>query len=93
LFNKHLGRYLLGPHLTGDLAFAQPCEYNHLQAAQLLSEAALLIETEKHFLRQADTSFPIPHVLQQIIDQVLQQGRFNAAAMHRLTGILKGPGQ
>jgi hypothetical protein len=92
-FNKHLGRYMLGPHLAGDLAFAQPRDYNHLQAAQLLSETALLIETQEHFPRQADTSFPIPQVLQQITDQVLQQGRFDAAALHRLTGRLKGPNQ
>jgi hypothetical protein len=92
-FHKHLGRYLLGPHLTGDLAFAQLCDYSHLQAAQLLGEAALLIETQKLFLRQADTSFPIPQVLQQITDQVLQQGRFDAAAVQRLTSRLKGAGQ
>jgi hypothetical protein len=90
LFNKHLGRYLLGPHLTGDLAFAKLCDYSHLQAAKLLSEAALLIETQKHSLRQGDTSFPIPQVLQQITDQVLQQGRFDAAGLHRLTARLKG---
>lgn len=92
-FNKHLGRYLLGPHLTGDLAFAQLYDFNHLQAAQLLSEAVLLVETQKYFLRQADTLFPIPQVLQQIADQALQQGRFDDAALHRLTRKLKGRGQ
>ena len=90
LFNKHLGRYLLGPHLT-DLAFARLCDYSHLQAAKLLSEAALLIETQKHSLRPAETPFPIPQFLQQITDLVLQQGRFDAAGLHRLTARLKGP--
>lgn len=89
LFNKHLGRYLLGPHLTGNLAFANLCDYNHLQAAKLLSETAQLIETRKRFPQSADTQFPIPQFLQQITDQVLQQGRFDAAELHKLTGRLK----
>ena len=90
LFNKHLSRYLLGPHLTGNLGFARLCDYNHLQAAKLLSETALLIETRKRFLRPAETPFPIPKFLQQIADQVLQQGRFDAAELHKLTERLKG---
>jgi hypothetical protein len=90
LFNKHLGRYLLGPHLTGNLAFAMLSDDNHLQAAKLLSETALLVETGKRDLRPAETPFPIPQVLQQITDHVLRQGRFDAAGLHRLTGQLKG---
>lgn len=90
LFNKHLGRYLLGPHLTGDLAFAKLYDYNHLQAAKLLSETALLIEARKRSLRSAETPFPIPQFLQQITNQVLQQGRFDAAELYRLTGRLQG---
>jgi hypothetical protein len=91
LFNKHLGRYLLGPHLTGDLAFAKLSDCNHLQAAKLLSEVALLIETPKHFPRPADISFPIPQLLQQISDRILQQGRFDAAELQKLIARLKSP--
>jgi hypothetical protein len=91
LFNKHLSRYLLGPHLTGDLAFAKLCDYSHLQSAKLLSETALLIETRKRFLRRPETPFPVPQFLHQMADQILQQGRFDAAGLHRLTARLKGP--
>lgn len=89
LFNKHLGRYLLGPHLTSDLAFAGLCACNHVQAAKMLSETSVLIETAKHFPRHADASFPIPRALQQIIDQMLQQGGFDAAELRKLTQRLK----
>ena len=89
LFNKHLGRYLLGPHLTGDLAFAKLCDYSHLQAAKLLSQTVLLIETREPFLGPAEPRFAIPQFLQQITDQVLQQGRFNAAGLHKLAERLK----
>jgi hypothetical protein len=92
LFNKHLGRYLLGPHLTGQLAFANLCDYNHLQAAKLLSETALLIETRKRFLGPAEPQFPIPQFLQQITDQAIQHGRFDAAKLHNLMERLKARG-
>jgi hypothetical protein len=93
LFKKHLGRYLLGPHLTGDLAFARLYDDKRLQPAKLLSEAVLLIESAKRFPQPADSSFPIPHVLQQMADQILQQGGIDAAELRRLTERLKGPDQ
>ena len=89
LFNKHLRRYLLGPHLTGELAFAKCCDYNHLQAAKLLSETAILAEARKRFLRPAESQFPIPQSLRQIADHALQQGRFEAAELHKLTARIK----
>jgi hypothetical protein len=88
LFNKHLRRYLLGPHLTGDLVFAKLCDYNHLQAAKLLSETAILVEA-KRFLRSAETQFPIPQFLRETTDHALQRGRFDSAELRKLTERLK----
>lgn len=89
LFNKHLSRYLLGPHLMGALAFADAQDCSPLQAAKLLGEAVLFVETQKLFPENAGTSLPIPHSLQQITQQIEQQGRFHATELHKLTERLK----
>ncbi|HEY5028729.1 MAG TPA: hypothetical protein VIK39_10005 [Candidatus Angelobacter sp.] len=73
LFDKHLSRYLLGPHLTGALAFAKACENSHLQAVKLLGEAVLLVETQRLSLQKVQkevTSFAVPAVLHQMIEQI-----------------------
>jgi hypothetical protein len=88
LFNKHLRRYSLGPHLTGDMAFAKLCDYNHLQAAKLMSETAILLEA-KRLLRPPETQFPIPQFLRETTDHALQRGRFDAAELHKFTERLK----
>ena len=89
LFNKHLGRYLLGPHLMGTLAFADARDCSQLQAAKLLGETVLLMETQKLFPEKAGTAFPVPDALQQMTEQIHQQGRFDATELHKLTGALK----
>lgn len=92
LFDKHLSRYLLGTHLTTDLAFAEFCDHSHLQAAKLLGETALFIETSKRLQHEA-TALPISQGSQQVTDQMLQQGRFDAAELRRLAARLKGTSQ
>jgi hypothetical protein len=89
LFNKHLGRYLLGPHLMGALAFTDAQDCNHLQAAKLLGEAVLLVETRKASLPKAGISFDLPPDLQQLGELVHQQGRFDAVELEKLVAKLK----
>jgi hypothetical protein len=87
LFSKHLGRYVLGPHLTGALTFARECQCSQLQAAKLLAEAILLVETQRWF--PPKTGSPVPPALLQITEHVYQQGRFDAAELEKLTAKLK----
>ncbi len=89
LFNKHLGRFLLGPHLMGALAFADAHGCNYLQAAKLLGEAVLLMEKRKSSSPKADISFALPPDLQQLGEQIHQQGRFDAAELGRFVAKLK----
>jgi hypothetical protein len=89
LFNKHLGRYHLGPHLMGALAFADAHGCNYLQAAKLLGEAVLLTEKRKSCSPKADTSFDLPSNLQQLGEQIHRQGGFDAVELKRLLAKLK----
>lgn len=91
LFNKHVGRYLLGPHLMGALAFLSAEGSMHLQAAKLLAEALLLIEKRTAFPRETDIPFVLPPGLQQLGEQIHQQGRFDAAKLEGLIARLKTP--
>jgi hypothetical protein len=87
LFNKHMGRYLLGPHLTGALAFATVDNYTLLLAAKLLSESVLLISTQNN---ESACSL-IPQILRTMIEQIHQSCRFGSAGLHKLIGRLKDP--
>jgi hypothetical protein len=89
LFNKHLGRYLLGPHLCGTLAFADAQGCNHLQAARLLGETVLLMEKRKSFSPKTSAPFELPPGLQQLGEQIYQQGRFDAVELDRLIAKMK----
>lgn len=89
LFNKHLSRYLLGPHLMGALAFADARGCSHLQAAKLLSETVFLVETQKLLPEKAGILFPLPSALQQSVEPICEQGRFDAAELAKLTAKLK----
>lgn len=88
LFNKHLGRYLLGPHLMGALSFADARGCSYLQAAKLLSEAVLLVETQRAFPEKVRAAFPFS-ALQQLAEPIRGQGRFGAAELHKLAASLK----
>lgn len=88
LFNKHLNRFLLGPHLMGALAFADATGCSPLQAAQLLGETVLLTETQKS-LPQDVNAASFPGTMQQLSAQIGQQGHFDAAGLHQLIGKLK----
>lgn len=87
LFNKHLNRYLLGPHLMGALTFGNSQSCSPLQAAKLLSETVLLVETQKLFPERKGAS--IPEALQQMAEPILKQSRFYAADLRRLTERLR----
>jgi hypothetical protein len=89
LFNKHLGRYHLGQHLMGVLAFADARGCSHLQTARLLGEAVLLTEKRKSPPPMTDISFDRPPELQQLVEQIHQQGRFGAVELKRLVAKLK----
>jgi hypothetical protein len=89
LFNKHVRRYHLGPHLMGALAFADAQTCSHLQAAKLLSEAVFLVQSQDLFPEKASSLFSIPPALQQIIEPIQHKGKFDAAELHNLAGRLK----
>lgn len=89
LFNKHLNRFLLGPHLMGALAFADANGCSQLQAAKLLGETVLLTETQKSLPQDVDaSSFPVPETMRQLGEQIRQQGHFDAAGLNQLIGKL-----
>ena len=91
LFHKHLSRFLLGPHLMGALAFADASGCTHLQAAKLLGETVLLTENQRSFAQNVSgSSFPVPGTMLQLSEQIRQQGHFDAAGLHKLSGKLKG---
>jgi hypothetical protein len=87
LFNKHLNRYLLGPHLMGTLTFGNSQSCSPLQAAKLLSETVLLVEKQKIFPKKESAS--IPEALQQMSESIRKQGRFYAADLRKLTERLR----
>ena len=89
LFNKHLGRYLLGAHLMGALAFADAQGCNHLQAAKLLAETVLLMENSKSSPAKTGISLDLPPDLEHLGEQIHQQGRFDSAELERLAAKLK----
>jgi hypothetical protein len=89
LFNKHLSRYLLGPHLMGALAFSNARTCSYLQVAKLLGETVLLLEMQSLFREKACTSFTVPLALQRIAGQIREQGRFDTAGLEKMVGRLK----
>lgn len=89
IFNKHLGRYLLGAHLIGALAFADVRSCTYLRAATLLAETVILVETQQLFPEKEDHSFSLPPDLQQTAKLVREQGRFDGAALHKLAERVK----
>jgi hypothetical protein len=88
LFNKHLGRYLLGPHLMGVLGLADARGYSYLQAAKLLREAVLLVEMQRPFPEKVRAAFPFP-ALQQVAEPIRAQGRVDAANLRQMATSLK----
>jgi len=86
LFNKHLNRYLLGPHLMGALTFGNSRSCSPLQAAKLLGEAVLLVEAQELFPDQESAS--ISEALQQMAEPIRKQGRFHAEDLRKLAGRL-----
>ncbi len=92
LFNKHLNRYLLGPHLMGTLTFGNSRSCSPLQAAKLLSETVLLVETQKLSPEKEGACIPAPQALQQMAESICNQGRFYAADFRKLAGRLKSLG-
>jgi hypothetical protein len=89
LFNKHLGRYLLGTHLMGALAFADARGYSQLQAAKLLAETVRLLETQKLFPEEIRTRLPESPALRQMAESPREQRRFATAELHALIEKLK----
>lgn len=90
-FTKHLGRYLLGSHLMGALTIGDPRKCSYLQAAMLLCKAVILVEAQQLSPAEADTSLVIPRGLQTAAKIIHEQGRFGAAALHKLAESLKKP--
>jgi hypothetical protein len=88
LFNKHLNRYLLGPHLMGTLTFGNSRSCIPLQAAKLLSETVLSVEGQELFPQKEGASIPIPDALQQMAEPIRKRGRFYAADLRRFAGRL-----
>lgn len=88
-FTKHLGRYLLGTHLMGALAFGDAHSCSYLQAATLLCKAVVLVETRQLSPAKSAPSFIIPTALQNTAKVIHEQGRFDAAALHMLAEKLK----
>jgi hypothetical protein len=93
IFNKQLGRYLLGPHLLGALALVDTQGSMHLQVAKLLGEAVLFIEKRKTYSRQAGNFFDLPLNLQQLGERIHQQGRFDAVKLEKFVAKLKNIGR
>lgn len=93
LFNKHLGRYLLGLHLTGDLAFARLSQSSHLQAAKLLVEAIRFVEKKNSFQLETDVSLDLQPCLEQLTKRIQQQARFDEAGLESFLAKLKAPHQ
>jgi hypothetical protein len=87
LFNKHLNRYLLGPHLMGALSFGNSRSCSPLQAAKLLSETVLLVEAQRLFPDKEGVS--IPEALQQVAAPIRKESRFHAADLRKLAARLR----
>lgn len=89
LFNRHVNRYLLAPHLMGALAFDNAGDCSGLQAATLLAEAVLFLEKQKLSAAGASSSFPVPAALQQAAETVHERGRLSAPELRNLEKQLK----
>jgi hypothetical protein len=89
IFSKHLGRYLLGRHLMGHLAFAEDCDSSQLQAAKLLSESVLLAEKQRLLVPEARAASPVIPPLLQLTRQLQKKSRFDAAELQKLVRSLR----
>ena len=91
LFSRHLGRYLLGPHLVGLPEFKDARNSSYLQAARLLREIIFL--SEKHNLSSAITfasSFVAPPALQRMAQSIWEKGRLDTPELRKMAARLKG---
>jgi hypothetical protein len=91
IFTKHLGRYLLGTHLMGALAFGDARSCSYLQAATLLGKTVVLVETQQLSPEKAGPSFFVPSALKKTATAIREQGRFDAATLHILAEKLAKP--
>ena len=91
IFTKHLGRYLLGTHLMGALAFGDARNCSYLQAATLLGQTVVLVETQQLSPEKAGPSFLVPSALRKTVSAIREQGRFDAATLHILAEKLAKP--
>lgn len=90
-FNKHISRYLVGPHLMGTLALADATACSPLQAANLLAEALRLVQIPESLSEMACDPLPIPGPLQEIASQISREGRFDTAKLKTLAAKLRNP--
>jgi len=84
IFTKHLGRYLLGTHLMGALAFGDARNCSYLQAATLLGKTVVSVETQQLSPEKAGLSFLVPSALKKTATAIHEQGRFDAETLHML---------
>lgn len=91
IFTKHLGRYLLGTHLMGALAFGDARNCSYLQAATLLGKTVVSVETQQLSPEKAGLSFLVPSALKKTATAIHEQGRFDAETLHMLAEKLIEP--
>jgi hypothetical protein len=90
LFNKHLSRYLLGPHLVTAPDLSNVINSSCLRAARLLEEIIFLAEAHKSSSEIISTSASVvPPALQRMAESISERSRFDTAGLEKMAAKLK----